>query len=212
MTHIVGFVSQKGGTGKTTLACALARDGAAGGLAVKIADLDLQQKTSYYWNVRRLEAGIEPRISVEAFKTAKQALAVAKGLDLMVIDGPARASEGTLEIARAAGLIVQPCGASLADLDPAIDLFREMTHKDVPRFRMVIALSKIGTDAEEADARRFIEQAGFDVLRSVMPERPALRQIQNQGYAVNESRYASLTARLDPLLQDIIDRVEGANG
>ena len=43
---MVAFISQKGGVGKSTLARALAREAAAGGLGVKIADLDTQQGTS----------------------------------------------------------------------------------------------------------------------------------------------------------------------
>lgn len=44
MASVVAFVSQKGGVGKSTLARALAREAAAGGLRVKVADLDTQQE------------------------------------------------------------------------------------------------------------------------------------------------------------------------
>ncbi|HAK9808823.1 TPA: AAA family ATPase [Escherichia coli] len=44
MAAIVAFVSQKGGVGKSTLARALAREAAAGGLRVKVADLDTLTK------------------------------------------------------------------------------------------------------------------------------------------------------------------------
>ncbi len=46
MTQIVGFISQKGGVGKSTLARGLSREAAASGLNVKLADLDTQQGTS----------------------------------------------------------------------------------------------------------------------------------------------------------------------
>src|SRR3954467_14764313 len=100
MATVVAFVSQKGGVGKSTLARAIAREAAAGGLRVKLADLDTQQGTSSNWHRRRLEAGVEPAFSVESFKTAAQALAVGDAYDLLVLDGPARASVATLEIAR----------------------------------------------------------------------------------------------------------------
>lgn len=92
MAAVVAFVSQKGGVGKSTLARALAREAAAGGLRVKVADLDTQQGTSVDWHRQRLQAGIEPAVSVEAFATAAQALAVADGYDILIIDGPARTS------------------------------------------------------------------------------------------------------------------------
>ncbi|CAH0499286.1 hypothetical protein NVSP9465_04385 [Novosphingobium sp. CECT 9465] len=108
MAAVVAFVSQKGGVGKSTLARALAREAAAGELRVKIADLDTQQGTSVDWHRARLGISIEPIVSVEAFKTASQALAAADGFDLLIIDGPARTSKATLEIARSSSLVVQP--------------------------------------------------------------------------------------------------------
>ena len=58
MTTIIAFVSQKGGVGKSTLARALAREAAYGGLQVKIADLDTQQGTSVDWHRTRLHTGL----------------------------------------------------------------------------------------------------------------------------------------------------------
>lgn len=49
MLVIVGFVSQKGGVGKSTLARALATSAAAAGTTVTIADLDVQQETVKRW-------------------------------------------------------------------------------------------------------------------------------------------------------------------
>ena len=74
MPTVVAFISQKGGVGKSTLARALAREAAAGGLSVKIADLDTQQGTSVDWHRQRLDGAIEPSVAVEAFRTAQQAV------------------------------------------------------------------------------------------------------------------------------------------
>src|ERR1700709_2347738 len=156
MTTIIGLISQKGGVGKSTLARALAREAAAGGLRVKLADLDTQQGTSSNWHRRRLEAGIEPAFSVEAFKTAAQALRIAPDYDVLVLDGPARASAATLEIARQAAIVVQPTGASIDDLYPAVLTFHELAREGIPKSRLVFALCKIGTDAEEVEARGYI--------------------------------------------------------
>ena len=209
MTTIVGFISQKGGVGKSTLARALAREAASGGMRVKLADLDTQQGTSSNWHRRRLDAGLEPIFSVEAFKTAAQALRIAPDYDILVLDGPARASAATLEIARKAALVVQPTGASVDDLHPAVLTFHELTREGVPRTRLALALSKIGTEAEEAEARGYIEQAGFAVLKGSIPERPAYRQAQNLGLAITETRFPQLNRRADELLQDIVDRTNG---
>jgi chromosome partitioning protein len=208
MASVIAFVSQKGGVGKSTLARALAREGAANGLRVKLADLDTQQGTSVDWHRTRMDAGIEPTVSAEAFKTAAQALAVASQYDILIIDGPARTSQATLDIARAANLVVQPSGASLDDLRPAVREFHALVKAGVPRDRLAFALNRIGTDAEEADARAYLAEAGYAVLAGCLVERPAYRRAQNSGYSVTETRYAALNVRADVLIQSLIDATE----
>jgi chromosome partitioning protein len=206
MPAVVAFVSQKGGVGKSTLARALAREAAAGGLRVKVADLDTQQGTTVDWHRMRLSAGLEPAVSVEAFATAAQALAVANGYDILIIDGPARTSQATIEIARAANLVVQPTGASLDDLRPAVREFHALVKAGVPTARLTFALNRIGTAAEEADTRSYLQEAGYIVLAGCLLERPAYRQAQNAGRAITETRFAGLRAQADALLQSLIDK------
>ena len=210
MGAIIGFVSQKGGVGKSTLARGIGREAAAGGLSVKIADLDVQQGTSVNWYRRRLEAGVEPLFSVESFKTAAQALKLSSQFDYLIIDGPARASAATLEIARAATLIVQPTGSSVDDLEPAVLTFHELVRDGISRDILVFALSRVGTDAEEAEARAYVKQAGYTVLDGSIQERPAYRQASNVGLSITETRYPQLNKRADVLIQAIVDRTDGA--
>ncbi|MHC5722014.1 MAG: nucleotide-binding protein, partial [Nostoc sp.] len=92
-------MSQKGGVGKSTLARLIAREYAAAGWDVKIADLDISQGTSTDWKQRREVNGIQPEIAVEPFRTVAQALKHASVYDLMVMDGPPHSMQGTLEIA-----------------------------------------------------------------------------------------------------------------
>ena len=209
MATVIALISQKGGVGKSTLARAVAREAAASGLRVKLADLDTQQGTSSNWHRRRLESGAEPAFSVEAYKTAAQALRVAPQFDFLIIDGPARASAATLEIAKQAALVVQPTGASLDDLHPAVLTFHELQRSGVPASRLVFVLSKIGTDAEEAEARAYLRQAGFDALKGFIPERPAYRQAQNLGLTITETRFPNLNRRADEVLQDLVERIDG---
>src|SRR4051794_35861995 len=207
MTTIIGVISQKGGVGKSTLSRALAREAAASGLRVKLADLDTQQGTSSDWHRRRLDAGIEPAFSVEAFKTAAQALRTAGEYDLLVIDGPARASAATLEIARQAALVVQPTGASVDDLHPAVLVFHELAKAGIPKLHLVFALCRTGTEAEEGEARAYLTEAGYQVLPGSIPERPAYRQAQNLGLAITETRFPQLNRRADELLQSLVDHI-----
>lgn len=207
MAAIIAFVSQKGGVGKSTLSRALAREVAAGGLKVKIADLDTQQGTTVDWHRLRLSQGHEPTVSAEAFGTAAQALKAADGFDVLILDGPARTSQATLEIAKAAHIVVQPTGPSRDDLNPAVREFHALVKAGITTDRLAFALNRVGTDAEEAAARAFLQEAGYTVLDGSLHDRPAYRQAQNMGYSVTETRYAGLKERADKLMQSLIDRV-----
>jgi chromosome partitioning protein len=211
-TTIIAFVSQKGGVGKSTLSRALAREAAAGGLTVKIADLDTQQGTSADWNRIRLNARIEPVLAVEAFATATQALRVADHYNLLIIDGPARTSSGTLEIAKIADLVVQPTGASVDDLRPAVREFHALVQAGIPTAKLVFALNRIGTPVEESEARAYLAQAGYAVLDGCLLERPAYRKAQNVGHSITETSYRNLNVKANALIQALIDGIEDNNG
>ena len=207
MATIIGIISQKGGVGKSTIARALAREAAKSGLAVKIADLDTQQGTSVNWHRRRLEGNVEPAFSVEAFKTAEQALAQADRYDLLIIDAPARASEGTRRIAQKADLVVQPTNPALDDLHPAVLVFHELVKEGIPKSRLVFALNHILTDPEAVAARAYLEEAGYAVLDGYIPSKPSYRAAQNDGRAITETRYPALNAKADELIQSLTDRI-----
>ncbi|MCT4709063.1 ParA family protein [Enterobacteriaceae bacterium H11S18] len=207
MAWSVAFVSQKGGVGKSTKARALAREATASGLKTKLGDLDLEQGTSSDWHRRRLKAGLPPAASVEVFSTARQAIEAAGDADLLIIDGPARASKGTSEIAKVVDLLVQPTGASLDDLIPAIKVFNALVKEGVPRSRLVFSLSRVGTEAEEAEARAYIAESGYETLAGCLFEKPAYRQAMNSGLTVTETRYKGLNEKADELIQALIDKI-----
>jgi chromosome partitioning protein len=205
---IIGVVSQKGGVGKSTLTQALAREAVAGGMTVLVADLDVQQGSTMSWHRLRLENGITPTLDVRYFSTTAQAIAAGEGFDILVIDGPARASKGTLEIAKAADFVIQPTGASLQDLGPGVMVFNDLTRNGkIPHARLAFALNRIGTQAEENATREYLKQAGYQVLKGGLYERPAYRQAQNRGFSCTETRYSRLNDRADALIQDIVDRI-----
>ena len=203
---IVGFVSQKGGTGKSTLARALGAVVAHAGLKVRIADLDPQQQTVLEWDKTRQQNSLEP-IEVEAFDTAGEAIASAEEDELLIIDAPAHANRGTLEIAQSAAIVVQPSGASLDDLRPAVLLFHELMQAGIPRERLVVALCRILSQPEEDMARAYVMKAGYDVLPGCIPERTAYREAQNRGQAVTETKHKALNARVDELMEGLYTRV-----
>lgn len=207
MSTVIAFISQKGGVGKSTLSRALAREVANNGMSVKIADLDVQQGTSVEWQRLRLKNGIMPVVKAELFPAAKQVLEMQEHYDLVIIDGPARTSKATLEIAKVADLVVQPTGASVDDLRPAVKEFHALVRAGIDKNKLVFALNRIGTASEEQEVRSYLHEAGYQVVVGCLFEKPAYRKAQNMGGAITETRYANLNNKADEVMQNLIDRV-----
>ena len=119
-------LAMKGGTGKTTLACALAVAAERAGIPAAIVDID-PQASAATWGDRR-EAASPAVISAQAPRLhAVLDAARNAGADLAIIDTAPHASDAALAAARASDLILIPCKASVADLDaigPSVDIAR----------------------------------------------------------------------------------------
>jgi chromosome partitioning protein len=208
MALLVGLVSQKGGVGKSTLARLVAREYAAAGWNVKIADLDTAQGTSFSWQARRLQRAIEPAVAVERFGSVEAALRIAEHYDLMMLDGAPHSTTATLKIAQASAMVILPTGLALDDLEPAVLLGHELVGKGIVKNKIAFALCRVGeSESEIAEAREYIGQAGFVVVPGSIPEKTAYRRASDEGRALTETRFASLNARSDELAQSIIDLI-----
>jgi chromosome partitioning protein len=205
MAAIVAFVSQKGGTGKSTLARALAAIVAHAGLSVRIADLDPLQSTVIEWEKLRKDSKLAP-IRVEAFDDPVKALASAQDGELLILDTPAHASRATLEAAARADLIVQPSSGSVDDLRPTVLVFNELVAAGVPKDRLVVALCRVSGEREEETARAYLKAAGYEVLPGSIPEKLAYKEAHNRGQAVNETT-RGLKEHVDSLMSALFKKV-----
>lgn len=210
MGYKIGVISQKGGVGKSTLCRGIAAAYAKADWNVKIADLDINQSTSFAWQLRRLQAEISPAIAVEVFGQIKNALKAADACDLMIFDGTPMANAATVEIANAADLIVLPTGLSLDDLQPTVTLANTLADKHgIDPKKIAFALCRAGTSAKEMEeAREYLGQTPYHLLDGIMQEKTAFRRAQDIGLSVIESTYKKPREQADKLIQSIIDRLE----
>ena len=110
----ITLLAQKGGTGKTSLALALAVCAADAGQIAVILDVD-PQATACNWHHRRRHADAPVVSHVQPTRLRHTcATAAAQGVDLAVIDTPARTEAAALEASRIADLVIIPL--SPADL------------------------------------------------------------------------------------------------
>lgn len=208
MTYIIGMVSQKGGVGKLTLARMMAREFVEGGLATKIADLDTQQQTCTHWAGRRAENNVEPEIQVQSFASVKSALEDAPRFDALIIDGKPNASDQTMEIAKAADLVVIPTGQTVDDLYPGVVLAHTLRKKGIPIERIAFAIFKTtGSERENAAARQYLSEAGYSILDGEVSVSTAYGSASDMGKAITETSFRTLNDRAAKLAQSIIDKM-----
>jgi chromosome partitioning protein len=208
MTVMIGVVSQKGGVGKSTISRLVAREYAAAGWTVKIADLDISQGTSTDWKQRREQSALQPEIAVEPFRTVTQAVKVAPLYDLLVFDGPPHSMAGTLEIARTSDIVVLPTGLSLDDLKPTVLLAHELVEAGLVADKIAVGLCRVGDRENEIEeARRYIDKAGYNTLKGALPEKTAYRRASDEGRAASEVTFPTLKEKAERLAQSIIDLV-----
>jgi chromosome partitioning protein len=203
----ISLVSQKGGVGKSTLARALAVAVERGGMKVLLADVDPQQGTVLEWAKLREARGLKPTLAVRGFKTADDAIIAGGVFDALIVDGPARASAGTLELARQSDLVVQPSGCGLDDLRPAVLLFHELVAAGIAGDRLVAALCRSAGEPEEGAARRYLQKAKYEVLATSLPEHVRYRDAMNGGASVLESSDARLNERARGVVDELVKKV-----
>src|SRR5271166_3381261 len=208
MAAVIAFISQKGGVGKSTLARALAAVCAQAGLEVVLADLDPRQQTLIQWQKARAAQQVSPRLSVEPFDDAAEAVERAQACDLLILDTPGGVNDDTLAVARMAHLIVQPTGPSLDDLHPTVLLFHELVAAGIPKSNLVAAFCRVLDDEEEeAAARAYLKEAGYEVLKGSVPESLTYRVAHNRGRSLTETNEQAFNERADALIEALLTKV-----
>jgi len=186
----------------------MAREFAAGGLTVKIADLDTQQQTCAHWAGRRAENGVTPEMQVQSFASVKTALEDASRFDAFILDGKPNASEQTLDIAKAADLVVIPTGQTVDDLHPGVVLAHSLRKKGVAPEKIAFAMFKTtGSERENAAARQYLADAGYLVLDGEVSVSTAYGSASDIGKAITETSFRTLNDRAARLAQSVIDKM-----
>jgi chromosome partitioning protein len=153
--HVTAILSQKGGTGKTTLALHLAVAAAQDRRSVVVIDLDPQASASGWKDTRSQEAPVV--VPTPSTRLAHALEAAHKGrADLVLIDTAPHSSDDALAAAEAADLILIPCRAAILDLRAIATTARIAKLAEKPAFVMLNAVppraSQIVIDACKAVA------------------------------------------------------------
>ncbi len=113
--HVITFVTQKGGSGKTTLVTSCSVAAGQAGRKTLILDMDPQGSAEAWYQDREADT---PRLARVASNGLTDALQKAKMADfhVVMVDTPGRDDPATTAAIRAADLCVVPCRPTPADM------------------------------------------------------------------------------------------------
>ena len=149
----VALISQKGGSGKTTLALHLAVAAAQAG-NVAVIDLDPQQSATRWADRRAASAPVVLAVPPARLRAELERVASA-GADVVFIDTPPRAGSdnAALEAARAADLVLLPCRPAILDLEAAASTAKRIhSVTRAPALAVLNGCPSRGQDADHAAA------------------------------------------------------------
>ena len=140
--HIIAFVSQKGGCGKSTLAACLAVAAQEAGERVFVLDLD-PKKSIVRWGSKRND----PNLPVEAVPAARLPAALTalskRNMSLVIVDTPVLESPRSLAAIKAAGFCIVPARPATFDVWASEGTGRKLKlmHKEFVFFLTNVPLS-----------------------------------------------------------------------
>lgn len=179
------ILGQKGGTGKTTVATALAVRAVLAGLSVVLIDLDPQGSAAKWSKRRTAEA---PVVRARQVFELSETLEVLRqgGADLTIIDTPGKIETAAIAASKAADLALIPVRPSALDLDVLQEVKDLLAvYGDPPAHVVLNAVPVHGRHHEEA--RAVIEQRyGFPVLPAYLCQRVAFATAMISGQTASE--------------------------
>ena len=203
----LALIAQKGGTGKTTIALSLAVAAEADGLSVLVVDLD-PQASACRWGDRRT---MDSPAVIDA-QPARLAAALAKaaqaGVDLVIVDTPARVEQAALEAAKAADLVLIPCKPSILDIE-TVRTTAELVQGRSRRLPVVVLNAVPAQGSRHGQAAEAITGMGLSVSPATIGQRVAFEYATQAGQAVTEyepdGRAAAEIRQLYGSIRQILD-------
>lgn len=179
----IAFLSQKGGSGKTTLVVHVAVAAAEAGERVVVVDTDPQQSATVWSEARPQPI---PVVATAPVADLDQVMAASRhdAMTLCIIDTAPHAAPDAARIARAVNLVVIPCRPTAFDIAAAanaVDIVKAAGAS------AVFVLSACPFRAPEtAESRPILAEHGLPVAPVAITERRAFARAVATGRAVTE--------------------------
>jgi chromosome partitioning protein len=181
--NVIAFLSQKGGSGKTTLSVHTAVAAEATGERVCVIDADPQESATAWANAREAGTPIVATAQAGELDAALRA-AEGEGMTLAVVDAPPHAAPAAGQIARRSELVlipVRPSAFDLAAVPAAVEIVA------AAKVRGAFVLSACPFRAPEiGETRAALEAYGLPIVPGEITDRRAFARAVTTGSAVTE--------------------------
>jgi len=181
---IIAVVSQKGGSGKTTLSVNLAAAAETAGAVALIIDTD-PQATASQWGSWRSDKAPEVIDSAPPRILAKVEAAKGQGATFIVIDTPPHADSAASRAVEVADLVLIPCRPSAFDLAAIKTTVSLVRLFDKPAFVVFTAGPPIAPRMYE-EVVELVQGFGIEPCPYILPDRAAYRHASAAGASVLE--------------------------
>jgi chromosome partitioning protein len=195
------IVSQKGGSGKTTLALHLAI-AAAKDRKVLVIDLDPQQSAERWHAIRQRSTGSkdDPSIAAGPYQKLPDMLRTARklGADLVLVDTPPKLDRAIAPSLAAATLVLVPLKSSILDLQ-ALEDCADVINLAKARSKSVVILNAVpagrSRDGVIKESSRYASRLKLEVAPEMLSELPAFSQGLKSGRGVTEAEKNGTAAK-----------------
>ena len=181
--NVIAFLSQKGGSGKTTLSVHTAVAAEATGERVCVIDADPQESATAWARAREVGTPIVATAQAGELDAALRA-AEGEGMTLAVVDAPPHAAPAAGQIARRSELVlipVRPSAFDLAAVPAAVEIVA------AAKVRGAFVLSACPFRAPEiGETRAALEAYGLPIVPGEITDRRAFARAVTTGSAVTE--------------------------
>ena len=184
----IAIISQKGGSGKTTLALNLSVAAHLDGQQAIIADLD-EQASAVMWHHARDEAMPHVQATETAHLPDLHAEATRQGFDYFIIDTAPQSNDPAVTAAELADCILITCKLSVMDLravQNTLSLLKVAKTKPGVRIYMVLSMVEHFSKKEGQEAVEVLKKLNMRVLPAWTGSRVAYRHSLIKGLGVLE--------------------------
>ncbi len=182
--YVIAILSQKGGTGKTTLSLHLAVAAERAGHVAAVIDLDPQASAAGWKDSRPGETPVVVPIPATRLPQALD-LARGAGAEIVLLDTAPHSSDVALAAAEAADMVLIPCRAGILDLRAIGATARLAKMAGKPAYVILNSMPPRATNII-ADAIEAVRVHGLDVAPITIQQRVAYAHALTAGQTAAE--------------------------